>query len=305
MSARNNRRAEQMSQPQRKITEPLQSINIMKRHCLSLAIAFDSKNIQSHLRSLERTFLSLAAAILTLLFSTASSSFAGSATWKQGAASDDWFTATNWKQRTIPNGPGDTATFASSNQTSIDIVFDTEVSGIVFKPGASAFTIATNPQVTPELTISGVGITNDSGIVQNFVVNQGGAQIAFANSATAGSLTAFTSAGTINFGLTSTAGNATFTNNGQVNFTNTSTAGDATFTNNALLIFDGSSTAGNGTFTNPGSVILFLDTSTGGDATFTNPGGEVSGRGGVFIVFNGGTAANATFVNNGGAVRDA
>src|SRR5438046_10662117 len=39
MSERDNRRAEQMSQPQRKITEPMQSINIMKRHCLSLAIA--------------------------------------------------------------------------------------------------------------------------------------------------------------------------------------------------------------------------------------------------------------------------
>jgi len=39
MSARNNRRAEQMSQPKRKIIEPMQSINIMKRHYLSLAIA--------------------------------------------------------------------------------------------------------------------------------------------------------------------------------------------------------------------------------------------------------------------------
>src|SRR5881394_2414639 len=97
-----------------------------------------------------------AVSILLLVLSAVSSSFAGSATWKQSPASGDWFTATNWKQRTIPNGPGDTATFASSNQTSIDIVFDTEVSGIVFKPGASAFTIATNPQVTPELTISGV-----------------------------------------------------------------------------------------------------------------------------------------------------
>src|SRR5436189_144879 len=210
---------------------------------------FHGKNIQSPLRSLERAFLPSAAAILTLLLSTASSSFAGSATWKQSPASDDWFTATNWKQRTIPNGPGDTATFASSNQTSIDIVFDTEVNGIVFKPGASAFTIATNPQVTPELTISGVGVTNNSGIVQNFVVNQGAAQILFANSATAGSLTAFTNTGTITFSGTSTAGNATFTNNSFVNFTNTSTAGDATFTNNAVLIFDSNSTAGNGAFT--------------------------------------------------------
>jgi len=284
----------------------MQPINIMKKHCLSLAIAFEGKKIQSPLRSLERTFLSLAAASLALLFSTASSTFAGSATWKQSPASGDWFTATNWKQRTIPNGPGDTATFASSNQTSIDIVFDTEVNGIVFKPGASAFTIATNPQVTPTLTVSGVGITNDSGIVQNFVVNPGAAQIAFANNATAGSLTAFTNTGTITFGGTSTAGNATFTNNAQVNFTNTATAGDATFTNNSLLVFDGSSTAGNGTFTNPVGAIVFRDgTPTAGNATFTNPGGEVSGRAGGIIGFNSGAAGNATFINNGGAVSDA
>ena len=233
-------------------------------------------------------FLPSAAAILTLLFSTASSSFAGSATWKQ---------------RTIPNGPGDTATFASSNQTSIDIVFDTEVSGIVFKPGASAFAIATNPQVTPELTISGVGVTNNSGIVQNFVVNQGAAQILFANSATAGSLTAFTNTGTITFSGTSTAGNATFTNNSFVNFTNTSTAGGATFTNNSVLIFDGSSTGGNGTFTNNGGLVIFsgipdIIAPTAGDSTFTNSDGG-------FIIFNSGTAGNATFVNNGGAVSDA
>ena len=285
----------------------MHSINIMKKHCLSLAIAFDGKKIQSPLRSLERTFLSLAAAILTLLFSTASSSFAASATWKQSPASGDWFTATNWKQRSIPNGPGDTATFASSNQTSIDIVFDTEVNGIVFKPGASAFTIATNPFVTPELIISGLGITNDSGIVQNFVVNPGAAQILFANSATARSLTAFTNTGTITFSGTSTASNATFTNNNFVNFTNTSTAGDATFTNNAVLIFDSNSTAGNGTFTNTDAgIVIFRDgTPTAGNATFTNLGGAVSGRGGGFSVVTSGTAGNATFVNNGGAVSDA
>src|SRR6266480_754484 len=250
--------------------------------------SFHRNNTQSPLRSIAPAFLALAAAILALLLSTASSSFAGSATWKQSPASDDWFTATNWKQRTIPNGPGDTATFASSNQTSIDIVFDREVSGIVFKPGASAFTIATNPQVTPELTISGVGVTNNSGIVQNFVVNQGAAQILFANSATAGSLTAFTNTGTITFSGTSTAGNATFTNNSFVNFTNTSTAGNGAFTN-----------------TDAGIVIFRDGTPTAGNATFTNLGGAVSGRGGGFSVVTSGTAGNATFVNNGGAVSAA
>jgi len=265
--------------------------------------SFHVKNIQSPLRSVARAFLPSAAAILTLLLSTASSSLAGSATWKQSPTSGEWFTAANWTPRTVPNGPADTATFASSNQTSIDIVFDTEVNGIVFKPGASAFTIATNPQVSPTVTISGLGITNNSGILQNFVINPGGAQILFLNSATAGSLTAFTNAGTITFGGTSTAGNATFTNNNFVNFTNTSTAGGATFTNNSVLIFDGSSTAGNGTFTNNGGLVTFsgipdIISPTAGDSTFTNSDGG-------FIIFNSGTAGNATLTNNGGAVSGA
>jgi autotransporter-associated beta strand protein len=264
--------------------------------------SFHRTNIQSPLGSVARAFLPLAAAILTLLLSTASSSFAGSATWKKSPTTDDWFTASNWMPRTIPNGPGDTATFASSNQTSVDIVFNLEVNGMVFKPGASAFTIATNPQVTPELTISGVGITNNSGTVQNFVVNPGAAQILFANSATAGSLTAYTSFGTITFSQTSTAGNASFTNNSTVNFFNTSTAGDATFTNNAVLIFDDSSTAGDGTFTNSGGLIVFRGTSSGGDATFINPGSADSTVGGGFVVVDFASAGNGTFINDGAAI---
>ena len=130
------------------------------------------KNIQLPLRSLARVFLPSAAAILTFLLSTTNSSFAGSATWKANAANAEWFTANNWVQGTIPNAPGDTATFASSNRTSIDIPFDVEVNGIVFNPGASAFTIASNPAAVPVITISGVGITNNSGIVQHFVVNR-------------------------------------------------------------------------------------------------------------------------------------
>src|SRR5215471_6396612 len=159
-----------------------------------------STNIQSPLRSIARAFFPSTAAILTLLLLTASSSFAGSATWKASAANDEWFDVNNWVQRTIPNGPGDTATFASSNRTSIDIfAFDMELNGIVFNPGASAFTIATNLQVAPQLTISGVGITNNSGVVQNFVLTNPATQMFFINNATAGSLTAFTG-GQISFG---------------------------------------------------------------------------------------------------------
>jgi autotransporter-associated beta strand protein len=269
--------------------------------------SFHGKNIQSNLRSLARAFLPSAAAILTLVLSTASSTFAGSATWKASPATDDWNTAANWTPPTVPNGPADTATFARSNQTGVFITLDTEVNGIVFKPRASAFTIASEPTLAPTVNISGVGITNNSGIVQNFVINPGSAQIFFANSATAGSLTAFTNTGTITFEGTSTAGNATFTNNNLVNFSNTATAGDATFTNNSVLIFDGSSTAGNGTFINAGGLLLFrgiadIITPTAGNGTFTNTGNTFANG---LIIFNSGTAGNATLTNFGGAVGGA
>ena len=266
--------------------------------------SFHRDNIQSPLRSIARAFLPSTAAILTLLLSTASSSFAGSATWKASAANDEWFNVNNWVQRTFPNSPRDTATFASSNRTNIDIAFNVEVNGIVFNPGASAFTIATNPTLVPTITISGVGITNNSGIVQNFLLNRGAAQMEFLNSATAGSLTAFTNFATgITFGQTSTAGNATFNNiGGFVTFTNSSTADDSTFNNNAVLFFDGNSTAGNGTFNNPGFIQFGenpFDTSTAGNGTFTNPGSADSTVGGGLIVFHFGTAGDATFVNDG------
>lgn len=245
-------------------------------------------------------------AILILLLSAASSSLAGSATWKAAPASGDWFTATNWTPATIPNGPADTATFPSSNRRFPFISFDAEVNGIVFNPGASAFTIQNTPGTSPTLTISGAGITNNSGSVQNFAFQFGGAQILFLNNATAGSLTAFTTTN-MTFEGASTADHATFTNNGNITFANTATAGDATFTNNAVLFFLDDSTAGNGTFTNSGAGFINFrtGTATAANGTFINPGGAVSGDGGGLIVFNAGTGGDATFINNGGAVAGA
>src|SRR3954470_18247781 len=88
-------------------------------------------------------------------------SHAGSATWNFNPGSGDWNTATNWTPATVPNGSGDTATFNQSTTGSVVISAMTEVNGIMFNPGASAFTIAPDSQ---ELMISGVGITNNSGI---------------------------------------------------------------------------------------------------------------------------------------------
>src|SRR6266487_3765729 len=117
----------------------LEVITMKIMQSLVLWKSFHHNNIQSPLRSLERTFLSSAAAILTLLLSTASSTFAGSATWKANPANGGWTIASNWTPATVPNGPADTATFATSNQRFLVFEFDVEVNGIVFNRGASAF----------------------------------------------------------------------------------------------------------------------------------------------------------------------
>ncbi len=94
-------------------------------------------------------------------------SHADSATWRANPSSGDWNTAANWTPMTVPNGPDDTATFATSNTIGVSPSADTQVAGIVFNAGASTFTITVNSPLS--LTISGVGITNNSGIIQNFV----------------------------------------------------------------------------------------------------------------------------------------
>src|SRR5919201_3174773 len=110
---------------------------------------------------------------LCLLIVSASNSFAGSATWKASPATGDWNTATNWTPQTVPNGPSDVATFATSNTTHVSLSAQTEVNGITFNPGASAFTITGPPNTSGfTLNITGVGVTNDSGTTQTIVGNE-------------------------------------------------------------------------------------------------------------------------------------
>src|SRR6266702_2514224 len=197
-----------------------------------------------------------AAAILTLLFSTASSSFAGSATWLASPPTGNWNHAANWTPATIPNGPSDTAFFASSTITGVSLSANTEVNGIVFNAGGSAFTITASPTFT--LTLSGVGITNNSGITQNFITAVDG----------------FGNLGIIQFTNTASAGSGAFTNNGAV-------VGTDSGANGGFITFFGTSAAGNGTFTNNGGTVggafggftKFFDTATAGGGTFTNNGG--------------------------------
>jgi hypothetical protein len=172
--------------------------------------------------------LIVAAIRCSLMFFVPSVTYAMSAQWDLDPISGDWNTADNWTPMGVPNGPADIATFGLSNTTDVSISAETEVNGITFTPAATnPYTITASPGLT--LTISGVGITNNSGMTQNFVTVAGG-EIRFANNATAGSNVSISNeGGTTNFFNRSTAASADFdTVDGSTNFFNTSTAGSAT-----------------------------------------------------------------------------
>ena len=250
-------------------------------------------------RIIKATFTPGLLSALVLLFSFQASR-AGSATWNLNPTSGDWNTATNWTPAIVPNGPADTATFGVSNITGVgafDFFSAVEVNGIVFDPGASAYTITNYSS----MTISGAGITNNSGSLQNFAsgfVYYG--YISFSNNATAGSLTAFFNPGGscdlggpggMSFFGSSSAGSGTITNDGtgcsenygaSTYFFDMSTAANATIINNPDFIgctyffppcggstfFEGTSTAGNATLiaNDFGAFIFFDGDSTGGTA---------------------------------------
>ena len=150
--------------------------------------------------------------------------YAGSATWNLNPESNDWNTATNWTPNTIPNRPSDVATFAVSNTTALFLSAATKIGATNYSAGASAFT--TTVPGTVSLTLSGDGITNSSGVIQNFVADassSGGGSIIFMNSATSSVLTTFNIRSSANPGYAG----------GSLIFDNTSSAGES------LIINDG------------------------------------------------------------------
>jgi autotransporter-associated beta strand protein len=278
---------------------------IMK-NATHVATSFHGKTLSS--RRFQPRLVLLAAVVLLLLRLAQNSAFAGSATWRMNPFDGDWNRADNWTAGGPPNGPSDTATFASSNQTSVSLFDNTLVEGIVFNSGASAFTITVTFRLG--LSFDGAGITNNSGITQKFVL--GGAshnldfgEIYFDNSATAGTGTAFTlmggdDRGRVYFYSNSSAGSGTFTLRGP-----SATSG----TYSSFIGFSGTSTAASGTFTVDGSglassygaVVAFYDASTAANGSFTINGGTASSAYGGYIDFvTNSTAGNATVIANGG-----
>jgi autotransporter-associated beta strand protein len=247
------------------------------------------------------------AIILTLALGALNAVFAGSATWSTNPTTGDWNTAANWMPNTVPNGPADTATFASSQITKVSMSAGVEVDSIVFAPSADGFTI--NNPAGLVLTVSGVGVTNDSSVLQNFVVAE----------------RTFTEIGYIFFAGNATAGsNVLYDNGGFLVFRDSSTASDATYVTSAAnfdnldpakVLFEDDSTAEGGIFVNlggqtatrAGGRVAFQDNSMAGTATFVNEGGEVGfGAGGSEIDFQHSSSADqGMFIMNGGSAANA
>ena len=226
----------------------------------------------------------------SLIFLLPLVAYAGSATWDLNPTSGNWNTAANWTPMTVPS---DTATFALSNTTNVSVGFPgVGIDNITFtSAAANSFAITVHGSSTV-FNIVGAGITNNSGIIQNFVIKPN-SYIVFTNSAAAGSLTHFTNKGITDFFDSSSADNSMFVNDGGATF------------------FLGHSTAGSATFINAGGVTFFLKDSSAGNGTFINNGGRVAGAGGAGTFFGGfrfpteSSAGNGTFINNGGRVAGA
>ncbi len=240
---------------------------------------------------------------------------AGSATWVLHPSSGDWNQAANWTPAQIPNGPTDSATFGVSDITNLSVGKTAiEVNGVVFNPGASAFTTTvTYPAAL--FTISGAGVINNSGTMQNFVTPTSAsgpntATTTFTGNASAGALTTFTNQGSagpppglLQFLSSSSAGSAMIFNNGGI----APTSGGATR-------FSDSATAANSTIvcrggtvgSAQGGTLYVLLNSTADHSTITLEGAGVAvAAGGVAQLSDSATAANANIFVLGGSVSGA
>jgi len=276
-------------------------------------------------------------AFMSMLMVGAQVSLGASASWLSAPQDSAWENPNNWTIGGPPNGSSDTATFAQSSLTDVNISTSIEVNSIVFTPAADSFTFDISPfgAFGGEIIISGTGVTNNGSVAQTFVAGNGG-QIVFNNASSAASAhmsilngaAQDTTSYTI-FNDTSSAAGASIENFsasgfdgdiGRTIFNGASTADNASITNHGAggshgfggqTIFNDTSTAANASIDNGGSgpastaessLTTFNDASTAGHATITNHGGlvEPPSFGGQTIFDGSSTADSAILIATGG-----
>lgn len=220
-----------------------------------------------------------------------STSRADTATWLANPIDGDWNNSANWTTGGPPNGPLDVASFSISNQTAIALSANTEVNGILFENGASAYTITVGPSRT--FTISGVGTAGVSYSGKLVTLGASGAnpdqgQVWFTGSASSGKLS--------------------FANNGSA---------DENSSGGRVVFFD-NSTVGTGSLVQYGPTqkggdggrALLFDNASAGSAYISNCGGVLNtteggtrGRG-VTAFYDNSSANNAVIYNLAGISAD-
>jgi autotransporter-associated beta strand protein len=171
------------------------------------------------------------------------------------------------------------------------------VAEVAFLQDASAYTITLSPVTrtvySTQLVFYGSGITNNSGLVQNFVatssLTKDSGQFYFLESSSAGENVVITNEGALR---SSTAG-------GSTRFWDNSNAGDA------VIINEGSTASG----TIAGGFTALLDSSNAASATLTSNGGTVSGAAAGYTLIQvfppGGNLGTSTFIANPATVPGA
>jgi autotransporter-associated beta strand protein len=231
-------------------------------------------------------------------------------TWNLTPENNIWNNKDNWTPMQVPKGKAETAEFSTSNMAQVSVTTVLTIGTVDFAAGASPFTITVRRGKS--LSIASA-VTNESGIVQNFVVSNSSAFIAFYRGANAGSMSQFTvngsnlagaTGGLISFSDLTTASAGSFILNGatvasggggEVTFGVDSFASTASFTVNGATVAGGS----------PG-LVSFADSSTADNAVFTVQGSTVSGASGGMVTFaDKAKAQEAVVTNNGGSVDGA
>jgi len=114
-----------------------------------------------------RAYLLATTAAAALLAAT--SAHAQNATWLLNPGSGTFNTATNWNPAVVPTN---TAIFGASNTTLIlfQPFTTTSIGTLQFNPDAPAYIFATSPSLSTSISITGVGIVNNSSNAPTFVV---------------------------------------------------------------------------------------------------------------------------------------
>ena len=251
---------------------------------------------------------------------------AGSATWNLSPVNNHWSKAANWTPATVPYGENDVASFGTSNISGILLGITPSgdagniLGGIVFEPGASAYSITMTPVLgqTSYLEFDGTGVVNNSGVTQNLVAAKAAisdsARIYFEDSSSAGQNVVITNQASTDvpygaftaFDGSSTAATALIINEGAT-VTGTTWGGFTDLVDN--------SSAENATFiNNPGTVSgaaaghtliqTFLPGGNLGTSTFIGNPATVPGAEGGWVEMDVGTCAGTTFIANGATVAD-